>query len=239
MPAMVMEKIIDDLLVGLAPLTFGPPVTHTYNPLTYARNAHRAYFNRFGRPGIKAMLVGMNPGPWGMAQTGIPFGDVGFVREWMGIHETIGVPDTEHPKRPIQGFNCLRGEVSGRRLWGWAKARFGTPETFFSAFWVANYCPLVFMEKTGRNRTPDKLAKSEKAALFHVCDHALKQTVAWFKPSCVIGVGNFATQRVQRALAGMAVTVGRVTHPSPANPTANQGWDKHMDQTITEMGLSI
>lgn len=239
MAATGVEKIIDDLLAGLAPLTFGRPVTHTYNPLTYARKAHSRYLKRFGRPGIKAMLVGMNPGPWGMAQTGIPFGDVGCVTKWMGIHETIDVPGAAHPKRPIQGFDCPRGEVSGRRLWGWAESRFGIPDHFFNYFWVANYCPLVFMEKTGRNRTPDKLKKNEKEALFQVCDHALSRTVAWFKPDCVIGVGNFAAERARQALSDMAVAVGRVTHPSPANPRANQGWDKHMDHAMAEMGLSF
>lgn len=234
-----MEKIIDALVDELSPLTFGPPVTHIYNPLIYARQVHSRYLKRFGQPGKEVMLVGMNPGPWGMAQTGIPFGDKGFVKGWMGIEGCVRKPDSMHPKRPIQGFDCSRGEVSGRRLWGWAKERFKTPELFFNSFWVANYCPLVFMEETGRNRTPDKLPKAEKRLLFDACDRALLQSVQWIKPRYVIGIGNFAAQRAQKALSGISVEVGRVTHPSPANPRANQGWSQWMDKALMDLNVSI
>jgi single-strand selective monofunctional uracil DNA glycosylase len=234
-----MEKAIDELLVHLAPLTFGRPVAHIYNPLTYARHSHSRYLHRFGHGLKEVMVVGMNPGPWGMAQTGVPFGDVGFVSGWLGINVPVGTPDRMHPKRPIQGFGCARAEVSGRRLWGWARERFKTPEAFFKRFWVANYCPLVFMEESGRNRTPDKLPRIEKAPLFDACDKALRQSVQLLQPRCVIGVGNFATQRAQAALTGMNVTVGCVTHPSPANPKANQGWGKWMDQALAQLNVSV
>ena len=40
-------------------------------------------------PGRKeAVFLGMNPGLWGMAQTGVPFGTVSLVRDWMGIEDT-------------------------------------------------------------------------------------------------------------------------------------------------------
>lgn len=232
-----MEKIIDELIAELTPLTFRSPVTHVYNPLIYARKAHSQYLSQYGRSGIEVMLVGMNPGPWGMAQTGVPFGDIGFVKEWMQIDAKVGVPDAMHPKRPVLGFGCNRGEVSGRRLWGWAQKRFKTPDTFFKRFWVANYCPLVFMEKSGRNRTPDKLPKAEKSRLFAACDVALKKSVHCFNPRYVIGVGNFAAQRSQAALADMDLEVATVTHPSPANPRANQGWDKWMDKVLKDLGI--
>lgn len=234
-----MEKIIDTLLTELSSLTFGLPITHTYNPMVYARDVHRQYLKRYGQVGTEVMLVGMNPGPWGMAQSGVPFGDIGFVKGWLGIDGEVGVPDPMHPKRPIQGFGCTRSEVSGRRLWGWAQERYGTPERFFKHFWVANYCPLVFMEQSGRNRTPDKLPKAEKEPLFKACDNALRKSVQWFKPRYVIGIGNFAVQRAYAALKDLDVTVASVTHPSPANPRANQGWAKWMDKTLVDLGLFI
>ncbi|MGB5266401.1 MAG: hypothetical protein WBN30_07425, partial [Polyangiales bacterium] len=151
-------------------LEFGAPVTHVYNPLQYARRSHELYLSRFGSGEKEVVLVGMNPGPFGMGQTGVPFGDVGFVRDWMGIEAPVDRPDDEHPKRPVLGFDCERSEVSGSRLWGWARGRFGTPERFFSRFFVLNYCPLLFLESTGRNRTPDKLSADERAALLPACD---------------------------------------------------------------------
>ena len=58
----------------------------------------------------------MNPGPWGMVQTGVPFGEVSLVREWLGIDATIRRPKVLHPDRPVEGFLCQRREVSGSRF---------------------------------------------------------------------------------------------------------------------------
>ena len=124
-----LKQITDDLITDLDGLTFGPPVTHVYNPLIYAREAWDMYCGKYGQGQREVLLLGMNPGPFGMGQVGVPFGEVAHVRDWLGIQTPIGKPPVEHPKRPIQGFDCTRSEVSGRRLWGWAKDTFGTPES--------------------------------------------------------------------------------------------------------------
>jgi single-strand selective monofunctional uracil DNA glycosylase len=220
-------------------LAFGAPVTHVYDPLGYAWGPHREYLERFGAGAREVLLVGMNPGPFGMAQTGVPFGDKDLVRDWMGLAGEVGHPDPEHPKRPIQGFACPRGEVSGQRLWGWARARFGPAEAFFARFFVANYCPLVFMEASGRNRTPDKLAKAEREALFAVCDRALVATIDRLQPRWVLGIGRFAEARIRAVVGERAVTVGAVPHPSPASPKANQGWAPLMDAALDGLGIGL
>ena len=147
----------------VAKIRFSAPVTHVYNPLEYARGPHNAYLARYGAQPKRVIFVGMNPGPFGMAQTGVPFGAVENVRGWLGIHGKVGRPPVEHPKRPILGFECPRKEVSGTRLWGAIADHFGTPERFFRHHFIANYCPLVFLEDTGRNRTPDKLPQGKQA----------------------------------------------------------------------------
>ncbi|MHA7835783.1 MAG: uracil-DNA glycosylase family protein, partial [Algiphilus sp.] len=186
------------------------------------------------------LLLGMNPGPFGMAQTGVPFGDVALVRDWMGIEAPVAQPEHPHPKRPIQGFACTRSEVSGSRLWGWARDRFGTAEAFFARFFVANYCPLVFMEASGRNRTPDKLAKDEREALYAVCDEALRATVDYLQPDYVIGVGGFARQRAEKALTDYPGRIGTILHPSPASPLANRGWAAAVEaQFANELGIAL
>ena len=101
---------------ALEPLEFSAPTTHVYNPLIYAQRANELYIRRFGRTKKRCVMMGMNPGPWGMAQTGIPFGEIPAVRDWMGIEVKVDKPDDEHPKRPVEGFACTRSEVSGRRL---------------------------------------------------------------------------------------------------------------------------
>ena len=236
---MVHKKIIDNLLKDLKPLRFGAPVTHVYNPLEYAREPYLQYCRRYGKPDKEIVLIGMNPGPWGMAQTGIPFGEIEAVKGWMNIDAPVGRPARVHPKRPVTGFECPRSEVSGKRLWGWAQARFKTPDRFFSRFFVANYCPLQFIESSGRNRTPGQLSKDEKKGLLTACDRALKQTIEYLKPRYVIGVGKFAGDRARAAISDPAITVGSITHPSPANPKANRGWEPLIEKELRELGVEI
>jgi single-strand selective monofunctional uracil DNA glycosylase len=218
-------------------LEFAPPVAYVYDPLEYAWAPQREYLERYGAGTREVVLLGMNPGPFGMAQTGVPFGDVGMVRDWLGIEAPVGRPAREHPKRPVQGFACPRGEVSGRRLWGWARARFGTPQRFFARFFVANYCPLAFMAASGRNLTPDKLPRAERERLFEACDRALRASVAELRPAHVVGIGAFAAARAAAALAQSGVKLGSVPHPSPASPTANRGWEALMDGALAELGI--
>ena len=144
---MNLHDITDDLLRELKPLKFGDPVTHVYNPLEYARESYNRYLDLYANRPKEIILLGMNPGPWGMTQTGIPFGEITLVKEWLRINTHVGVPPEMHPKRPVQGFLCPRSEVSGRRLWGWAREKFCTPDRFFDRFFVLNYCPLLWPQQ--------------------------------------------------------------------------------------------
>jgi len=234
-----LNAIADALVKDVEKLHFGPPVMYVYNPLDYAREAHRKYMSLYGRGPKEILLLGMNPGPWGMAQTGVPFGEVNVVRDWLRIEAAVQKPDQIHPKRPVDGFACSKSEVSGKRLWGWAKKTFQSPERFFERFFVLNYCPLLFIEASGRNRTPNNLKESDRKPLFKACDRALKNTVQLLKPCYVVGIGNFAEKRAEAALAGLPVIIGRITHPSPANPRANRGWDRFVEREFSAIGIQI
>jgi single-strand selective monofunctional uracil DNA glycosylase len=212
---------------------------YTYNPLEYARVPHEAYLKAFGEGKKKVLLLGMNPGPFGMAQTGVPFGDVVMVRDYLGIRGKVKVPALTHEKRPILGFDCLRREVSGTRLWGLAQEHFPQAKDFFQTFFVANYCPLVFMEEGAKNLTPDKLPKEYRDELYHVCDNAVRATVEELCPTWVLGVGAFAQKRAANALAGYDVKIGTILHPSPASPRANQGWSGQVKSQLKELGISL
>lgn len=235
-----LDSITDTLVSDCADLAFAPPVTHVYQPLVYAREGWDQYCARFGHGRRDVLVVGMNPGPYGMAQVGVPFGEVGFVRDWLGIRAPIQQPPRVHPKRPIHGFACRRREVSGQRFWGWAQATCATPERFFAQFFVTNYCPLVFMSASGANVTPDKLPFAERALLIAACDRALLATVAHFRPRWVLGVGHFAELRLRSALAAWpSVVIGRVPHPSPASPIANAGWAPLMTAALLELDVPL
>ena len=244
-----LKKISSILAAECDTLRFGPKVHTVYNPLVYAARPHNLYLELAGVSPKKVIFLGMNPGPWGMAQTGVPFGELSAVRDWLGIEALVEKPVIEHPKRPIEGFACSRSEVSGRRLWGLFRERFGTSENFFRDHFVANYCPLVFMDSNGANITPDKLSREETAALFEICDKALANTINLLKPEWVIGVGGFAKKRIdsitrnfisQRREGAEEIfmfATAQILHPSPASPKANAGWDREVVKTLTELGV--
>ena len=239
MPPSELQRIYRDLSAAVGALRFGPPTAYVYNPLDYAREPAEQYLARAASSRKEAVFLGMNPGPWGMAQTGVPFGTVSMVRDWLAIEGQVGKPPREHPKRPVEGFMIRREEVSGQRFWGWARRRFGPAERFFERFFVANYCPLVFMEPSGRNRTPDKLPAAERAELFRHCDRALHRLIRALEPALVVGIGAFAEARAAAALAGADVRIGRILHPSPASPLANRGWSRQAEIQLRRMGVAL
>jgi single-strand selective monofunctional uracil DNA glycosylase len=205
--------------------------SHIYNPLVYAWAGHREYLRRYGVKRGRVLLLGMNPGPWGMAQTGVPFGDVVMVREWFGIETGLGsVLPEQHPKYPILGMACHRNEGSGSRLWRWAEARLGSPDEFFTRFFVWNYCPQLFIGK-GRNLTPEQLTRAEADALTAVCDRALAAAVRTLAPTAIVAIGRYAERRAT-GLFGTDMDVRYLIHPSPANPLANRDWPKLAEATL-------
>jgi single-strand selective monofunctional uracil DNA glycosylase len=234
-----LVEIARGLRGSVSELRFGPPVSHVYNPLSYAWSPHVAYVRRYGGSPKEILLMGMNPGPWGMAQTGVPFGEVAAVRDWLKITEPVFRPAVEHPKRPVLGFECARSEVSGRRLWGWIRETFSTPQQFFDRFFVYNYCPLLFLEASGRNRTPDRLTTAERQPLEAACDTALRHTVENLGVRVVVGVGGFASRRARAALITTGTAVEQILHPSPASPAANRGWAQQVNRQFEKIGVAI
>lgn len=230
-PADTVTRISRALSRKVDALRFGAPVAFVYNPLVYARAPHELYLSR-ARRGVDALYLGMNPGPFGMAQTGVPFGEVAAVREFLGITERVRAPRTMHPKRLIEGFNCPRSEVSGRRFWGLMAREFGSAERFFAHGFVWNWCPLAFMAESGANITPDKLARAEREAIEIACDTALRAIVEALAPRTIVGVGGFASKCAQRALGSQAPAIVTMLHPSPASPAANRGWDTQAQRVL-------
>jgi single-strand selective monofunctional uracil DNA glycosylase len=223
-------------------LRFGPPVAYVYNPLEYAWSIAQQYFERFGRPPKEVLFLGMNPGPFGMGQTGVPFGEVGHVRDFLGLRGEVGSPRRVHAKRPIEGLDCARSEVSGLRLWGAIQKRHPSPETFFERAFIINYCPLLFLGESGVNLTPDKLAKPDRLELEAVCDRGLAEVLRVLEPRHVVGIGIYAAKRalcVVDALPSSRARPALVTmpHPSPASPTANRGWLRPARKALSDAGL--
>ncbi|MBC2606961.1 uracil-DNA glycosylase family protein [Pelagicoccus albus] len=226
-----------ELHTAVDSLKFSSPVAYVYNPLGYAWKPQETYLRKFGSTRKRVIFMGMNPGPWGMAQTGIPFGEVAAVKDWMKIEEPVDIPFPEHPKRPVLGFACEKSEVSGRRLWGLFSERYPKAKDFFADHFALNYCPLVFMEESSRNRTPDKLPVAESAPLFEACNRHLRRCIEILQPEWIVGVGGFAQKQAKEALQGIDIKHGKVLHPSPASPAANRGWAEAASKQLKEQGI--
>ena len=226
---------------ALNPLKFSEPVSHVYSPTDYAWETHREYLEKFGGGKKRVLMLGMNPGPWGMAQTGVPFGEIPAVRDWMGISGEVQKPKPEHPKREVVGFACERSEVSGRRLWGLFSEKFPKPNDFFNDHFVVNYCPLVWMGETGKNITPDKLPKAEMQPVEKACRQHLAAVIAAQQPEWLIGVGAYAEKKlietVKEYFPGQGFKTGKILHPSPASPMANRGWEPQAEKQLLELGV--
>ncbi len=242
--AMSSTLLIDaaqELIRELKPMKFSEPVSHVYLSTEYTWDRHREYLEKFGGSKKKVLMLGMNPGPWGMAQTGVPFGEIPSVRDWMGISGKVEKPEVEHPKRPIEGFECTRSEVSGRRLWGLFAEKFPRAEDFFKDHFVANYCPLVWMGETGKNITPDKLPKAEMAPVEAACKKHLAAEIAALEPEWLIGVGAYAEKKlletVKEYFPKESFKTGKILHPSPASPIANRGWAPQAEKQLIELGV--
>jgi single-strand selective monofunctional uracil DNA glycosylase len=221
-------------------LRFHAPVRFVYNPLIYARSNHETYVKAYARRGVRVLFLGMNPGPWGMAQTGVPFGEVAAVRGWLGIGGKVGPVPHAHPRLPVSGLDCGRSEVSGRRFWGLMSERFPKAEEFFRAHFVANYCPLLFLDAAGRNVIPAGVSKEDRPALFAACDAFLCKAIEALSPEWIVGIGRFAEGRISAAASSClsrGFKTAAIPHPSPANPRANLDWSGQAARILEDLKI--
>ncbi|XP_017795991.1 PREDICTED: single-strand selective monofunctional uracil DNA glycosylase [Habropoda laboriosa] len=240
-----LEDIADQLLslernlaVELGKITFHLPVEYIYSPLEYAFNIHTMYVQKYCSTVKKILFLGMNPGPWGMSQTGVPFGEINMVRDWLKICGPVGKPAKEQPNRKVTGFQCTRSEISGKRLWGLFKELCGNPEKFFQHAYIHNYCPIALMNKKGCNITPAEIKGAEINLVHSACDKALAETIKILKAEIIIGIGGYAEKRAQLVVQKykLPVKVLCLPHPSP-RAANNTNWNEKATKKLSEFGL--
>jgi len=208
-----------------------------YNPIDYASESHDLYLKKYGNGQKRILFMGMNPGPWGMVQTGIPFGAIQPVKNFLKIKTRINKPTFQHEKRPVNGFDCSRQEVSGSRLWSWVENNWTNADSFFCNCFVHNYCPLAFFDAQGRNITPEKINSIERLALEDLCGEFLLNLALAMNCEWVIGIGNYAESKAKKILQNTHIKVGKLLHPSPASPLANKGWAAMATKQMISYGL--
>ncbi|KAJ9599951.1 hypothetical protein L9F63_009779, partial [Diploptera punctata] len=222
----------------LKTLTFSHPVEFIYNPLEYAYDMHSNFIHKFCQTTKRILFLGMNPGPWGMSQTGVPFGQIAAVKDWLQVSGEVGRPEIEHPSRQVTGLNCTRSEVSGQRFWGFFRELCGSPEVFFKHAFVHNLCPLAFMSSSGKNVTPLELKAAERRSLYSICDESLREVVQLLQVEIIIGIGKFAETRANSAIKGLEhnIKVTSIPHPSPRN-LGCKNWPQDVRKRLEELDL--
>ncbi|MDZ4851364.1 MAG: single-stranded DNA-binding protein [Pirellulaceae bacterium] len=240
----IADRLLDaarTLKESLSKIDYSVVAPWVYDPFDYAWEPYCEYIQRYARSPVQCVFMGMNPGPWGMAQTGVPFGEVAAVRDWLKISSSAKKPRLEHPKRPIDGLSCKRSEVSGKRMWELFRDRFGTPKKFFANHFVINYCPLAFMDTGARNLTPDKFPATIRQPLEEACDRHLIAVLGALQPTQFIGVGAFAESCGKRCIPQLnwksPPKLMRILHPSPASPAANRDWSGQVVKSLIEAGV--
>ena len=197
-------------------------LSYVTNPLNYAWQYHESYLKQYSGLGAKTLLLGMNPGPYGMAQCGVPFGATNIAKNFLNITGKVTDPSGRHPKRPVEGLDFERQEISGTRLWGLLKDIWRTPVNIHKNVFLVNHCPLLLLSESGKNITPDKISGNAVKKLLKACDEHLKEVVIEMGITRVIGVGKYAEKRALLALNGLDVEITTCWHPSPASPLANR-----------------
>tara|TARA_Y100000768_G_scaffold372124_1_gene339495 strand:+ start:524 stop:1255 length:732 start_codon:yes stop_codon:yes gene_type:complete len=220
----VASRLRDDVDIIGRELTIRGTVDCVYNPLEYAWDVHKRYIEISGDMGASTVMMGMNPGPHGMGQMGIPFAATSMVRDLLGISGIdVNQPSIIHPRRPVVGLDYPREEVSGTRIWGLLSDTYGSASEIFEKVFLVNHCPLMLLDgPRGSNITPDKISGPIVRELLERCDEHLLEVVEILNADTVIGIGKFAEKRANNALRDSGVEVKGCWHPSPASPLANR-----------------
>ncbi|KAK2580204.1 hypothetical protein KPH14_012465 [Odynerus spinipes] len=236
----ISERLLlieQELCQKLNSINFRSSIEYVYNPIIYAFEVHAMYVKNYCNGYKKILFLGMNPGPWGMSQTGVPFGEISMVRDWLKLSGFVGKPPREHPDRKVTGFDCTRSEVSGKRLWGLFREMCGTPQNFFKHCYVHNYCPIALMDRKGKNITPAELKGEEQKLLYELCDEALTSIIQLLNVEIVVGIGRFAEKRAQIAVRTAKLSVLWISHPSPRS-VGNQNWDEKTKKRLYDLELA-
>lgn len=229
-----------ELCEKLSRVSLPGKIQYVYNPLEYAFDSHLNFVRRFCTGEKFILFVGMNPGPFGMSQNGVPFGECAIVKEWLQIEGEVFKPVLEHPKRRVVGLECSRSEVTGGRFWQLFRTLCHTPEHFFRTSYVHNLCPFAFLTDSGKNVTPPQLTSSVLDQINNLCNATLVEVVRLLKCKYVICIGKYALAQAQKALSAdefNGTTLECLMHPSPINPAANKGWADIAIKQLTEIGI--
>lgn len=208
-----------------------------YNPLEYCLDPFIQYLEKGGEK-RDIVFLGMNPGPFGMMQNGIPFGASNFVNNYLNIEKDFDKQkiEKEHPKYKIIGKNIERQEISGTKLWGLIQSFYPDSNTFLENQIVLNYLQLAILDKEkGKNITPDKLNKDVRTKIENICDNQLREILDILESKVLIGVGKYSYDSLLRVKKNEKVI--KINHPSPLNARYFKTWTEDTKKLLIDENI--
>lgn len=141
------------------------------NPGSYGERWHARFRRTYPLRRNPLLFCGLNPGPYGMAQTGVPFTDLKRLRAELPRLatelEATGsalVPPGLAPA-PLRPFLTRTFESSSVRVYRFLALVRETAEAALRDVVFVNPCPLLFVERrSGENRTPADLPRELRRA---------------------------------------------------------------------------
>ena len=198
--------------------------------------AHEQYLKRFGEGRKRVVFLGMNPGPFGMVQVGVPFGEVNAVRDWMQISAPVAPPKTPNPSRPVEGFTCQRSEVRVSACGRFFAERYPHAQDFCRPL-CAELLPAGVLRSRAQRDTRQAPEERNRTALCRLRCTFRRASTRWRRN------GWSASASLPDAGASSAcpfVPAGEDrhrAHPSPAGPIANRGWAPQAAAQLTALGI--
>jgi len=128
-----------------------------WNPALYALDIYQEYLTKFPPEPGAILALGLNPGPYGMAQTGIPFTDCRTASGALGMEMTIpGKAPDDLISRLKKANGKWRGtyERSSLGMYRFLILAWGDIKTAYRNWFVGNPCPLLFLDPERWNVTP-------------------------------------------------------------------------------------
>ncbi|XP_037927861.1 single-strand selective monofunctional uracil DNA glycosylase-like [Teleopsis dalmanni] len=210
-------------------------ITHIYNPVEYAADLHCEYLRKYLDRPKRVVFLAVHPEQNGMAQTGVPFGNVSTVRDMMKLCGEVKQPNRLHPKHPVLGLNCHINEPSGVRFWGLMDKIAGSLDTFSEQCFVHTFCPLLFFNEYGRTIEPCVLPFEIKYPMRDLLVEALCKEMKLVQPEIIVVTGNYVYNGLQRSEL-YAKTLLVMTNPHPWVPN-NHNWVRRSERWLYQYDI--
>ena len=197
-----------------------------WNPPLYTEEIYRRFLQRYPPKPSPILLLGLNPGPHGMAQTGIPFTDCRTASQLLDISLPIpGKAPTDLARRLKKPTGRWRSTYERSSLGIYRFLRLGwnnSLEDAFARVYFANPCPLLFLTAEGKNVTPADPILKRLPEIADLRREAVRRSGALLAPSSVVCLGSDAFSVMGKAASELVgpENVHAYPHPARAIPIA-------------------